>query len=257
MRLILLLILTILSYQAKAQDCPALKDVPMKQNIIQTIVQKYQPVHFARYKTPLRISFSQAKPCHEIAAQTERYKNESIVTVFTGLFQLTPGGVAFATCHEVGHLLGKVADESMKRQNRLSLESEADYWGGKCLQEFISSHPVIPLTAEHVDECHGDISCEKTFKSVRDTLEKIWNKKADHKQAIDDESEGVNQFYSDANCRLLSALMGAINQKRPKCWYNPQYRSPHETNSVSPRPRSNQSPCRISQEFGCRELPGN
>jgi hypothetical protein len=133
------------------------------------------------------------------------------VTAFGGAInKFTELSIAVVACHEIGHILGEVTYVSAGALERdssfIGVEGEADYFAGICSNRYFRNE-------------------ELTQRAIRETFSILYND-----DTLDENmakipsnyfNKGINTFYPFAECRLLSALNGASNLPRPKCWYNP------------------------------------
>lgn len=136
------------------------------------------------------------------------------------------------TCHETGHLLGKISmrqsDDFIMKNFDFSPESEADYWGGACILDFVKEKDLrlseidnrcSALNSEEQEHCSYAI---KLYLKAYSRLFKVnVNPEAAREQKFE-KGNGIDFRYGSADCRALSSIQGIIKKERPTCWYNPK-----------------------------------
>ena len=185
---------------------------------IRAVVDGYAGESARRYGTPIQLVFDDA----DIAQATGGIVRGGIpeITIYAGLIKgMTAEEAVAAACHEIGHVLGRVAFESLPDQrpassdsNKDSVEGEADYFSGRCVYDHLRR--AFDAPEAEAAALAADI--------VTRTLEKIYGTKIDYRTAEGEIFPGIDPSYPDKECRLLSAISGVGLRQRPKCWYNPR-----------------------------------
>ncbi len=117
--------------------------------------------------------------------------------------------VVAVVCHELGHFLGSRAPGVTRSGN--AIEGEADYFAGKCGVRYYRAYRGMSLT-----EAQNAIA-----QAAQKTFQNLYKIRINPNEAKYKQDTGVNQSYSSPDCRVLTVIHGAMDWKRPACWYNP------------------------------------
>jgi predicted Zn-dependent protease with MMP-like domain len=117
--------------------------------------------------------------------------------------------VVTVVCHELGHFLGNRGPGVTRSGN--AIEGEADYFAGKCAVRYYRMVRGMSLTEAQ----------NTTAMAAQNTFQNLYKIKIDPNRARHMQFAGVNQTYAKPDCRVLSVIHGAMDWKRPVCWYNP------------------------------------
>jgi len=136
--------------------------------------------------------------------------NGPLLTYYSSLLQLNEDDdVVTVVCHELGHFLGSRAYGQTQIGN--AIESEADYFAGKCGVRYYQMKRGMSLSAAQ----------QEISENARKSFENLYEVRIDPNQARHQVYPGINQIYSPPPCRVLTVIHGAMGWKRPACWYNP------------------------------------
>lgn len=176
-------------------------------------VKLYQTHSANRYRKPLKLTVSEDSSVNAYAKLSMR--GEPIIDITSGaLYELTGDGVLATICHELGHFFGhKQFSINPNDPRSMIIESEADYFAGFCLVNFLKS--VRGYSDRKAIEEAVEIAKVEAPVYVQSRLD--CNKA--YSQSFP--RGGWNQGYADPECRLLTVIHGARGWKRPNCWYNP------------------------------------
>lgn len=137
--------------------------------------------------------------------------NGPLLTYYSSLLHLQrDDDVVTVVCHELGHFLGSRAPGKTRIGN--AIESEADYFAGKCSVRYYTSVRGMSLGAAQ----------EATANGAKLSFERLYQQRINPNQARSQQYMGINPSYSEPDCRVLTVIHGAMGWKRPTCWYNPQ-----------------------------------
>lgn len=148
-------------------------------------------------------------------------------------------GVAFITCHEVGHILGGLPRFKLENYKRLSSEGQADYYATSvCLRDYFAKDPSTldelekPQTPEALKICSGRLKnklaqavCLRTMKGaqafagVLNHMQKEGGLPVLDSQDQTEVQETLFDQYPSHQCRLDTMVAGALGLERPKCWF--------------------------------------
>lgn len=164
----------------------------------------YENEIMARTGFPLQLKFS---PSTILQATGGVVDGKPEMTFYEGILtQLSADDLVAITCHELGHILGKVTFRALgvskPRNQDDSVEGEADYFGGACLLRFFKD----PEIAKEV--------------GLR-AYESIYRRKINPALAESESYVGINVTYPSDSCRVLSVIRGVEGRERPECWFNP------------------------------------
>lgn len=209
---------------------------PDKAEAVMGIFNKYYQEMFDRWKNKPVIRF--IKVDDAIQGSAGLPLNVPSYDYYSGLFlAATVENLAWVTCHETGHILGKVSLKETGHffhgQFESSPEGEADYWGGKCVLEYVqeknlTTSEIHPSCLDQAEQEQG--FCSYAIKVVLDSFYNLSAKSLKDK-VIDPEAaklkhfeqlNGISWSHPDFNCRALSAINGITGKERPTCWYNPK-----------------------------------
>jgi hypothetical protein len=181
---------------------------PATRAAIERIVGRYQHDIAERYGVPADLRFTDSSAV-EISSGHDR-EGRLGITVHAGMLQaLDSRTIVPVICHELGHILGsvpmRVTGHSAGYDDEDSVEGEADYFGGRCTSEEIGGKAASALISE--------------------VYEKLYEKRINPAEAESSRFEngnGIDWDYPAPECRVLSAIRGALGGKRPTCWYAPR-----------------------------------
>ena len=111
-------------------------------------------------------------------------------------------------CHEIGHFLGDMSFASVS--GRFAIESESDYFGGKCGVKYFRRKGYSLAKAQEI-----------TIHNARNSRSKVMSSRLDPNRARIVHFPGIDTDYATGDCRVLSVVHGAMGWKRPSCWYGP------------------------------------
>lgn len=144
------------------------------------------------------------------SASYQGTNNRPILTYYSSLLELNEDDdVVTVVCHELGHFLGSRAYGKTQIGN--AIESESDYFAGKCGVRYYQLKRGMSLS-----QAQQEIS-----DNARKSFESLYEIRIDPNKARQQVYPGINQKYSDPSCRVLSVIHGAMGWKRPACWYHP------------------------------------
>lgn len=152
------------------------------------------------------------------------------------------GGFSFVACHEMGHGFS----EGPKKQEGSAVEGEADYYAtAVCIERLIQAQyltekthnsELIQLCTQRFpvpttqNECLIKMQAIEEFKIFLET--DFQNKTQTRYPSIEEiqihsvqemaqpKFNSEDDYYPSAQCRLESALHGALKVGRPDCWYS-------------------------------------
>jgi hypothetical protein len=203
---------------------------PEKAEAVLGIIKKYTPALIERWKNEPKIRFIDFNAVQGTASLPN---NIPTFDFYSGLFEfLEAEELAMVTCHETGHLLGEISlrqsDDYIQRNFDLSPESEADYWGGKCVREHVKEKdlrlsPVDPrcdvVPEEEQEHCTYAINLYLTAYARMFKVEVRPEAAAELRY---DRGNGIDFRYGTPDCRALTAVHAITGKARPACWYNPK-----------------------------------
>ena len=148
-------------------------------------------------------------------------------------------GVAFITCHEVGHVLGGLPRFKLENFNKLSSEGQADFYATSvCLKNYFSKDSSTLDELEKVQTPEALKICSDRFKEKLDRAVCLRTLKSaeafaqvlNHMQkegglpvlGSKDQTEVAETLfdqYPSHQCRLDTMVAGALGLERPKCWF--------------------------------------
>lgn len=200
------------------------------------IFNKYSEQMFERWKNKPVIRF--IKVDDAIQGTAGLPLNVPSYDYYSGLFlAATVENLVWVTCHETGHILGEVSLKDTGHyfhgQFSSSPEGEADYWGGKCVLEYVQEKN---LTSESIHPACLDMpekdqpACSYAVGMILDgfynlSSNSLKGKIIQPEAAMSQKFEllnGISWSHPDYNCRALSAINGITGKDRPTCWYNPK-----------------------------------
>lgn len=194
---------------AKAADQASIREV------IRQLVALYQAEGRLRYGETIDLNFIE----EDVVNAYAQYSNDGHTSVnfFRKLLaDFTPAEITIVVCHELGHILGKVAHSSIPnriKESPFSVEGEADYFAGQCAVSYFYEIEGLDLEGAQ----------EKTFFASSSMLTKLYQVEAYGQKAERDRfQDGINPTYPDPSCRALSVWHGAEGKPRPTCWFNPR-----------------------------------
>jgi len=183
-----------------------------KMEIVRDIVNSYQSQMYDRYNVGIDLQFDENSDMLQATAGPDENNNPQIIFHGGALKKLELDEIVFVICHEIGHFLGRVhfkdtdfnppIDPPLNYE--LSLEGEADYFGGKCSAKYFND-PYKAIDA-----------ARRAYSKVIESRVEIGGR------YIHEIFDGVNGQYPTSECRLQTATNGALGHKRPACWYNPR-----------------------------------
>lgn len=131
-----------------------------------------------------------------------------LIKIKTGYLELfIDDEIITPVCHELGHFLGETSFGSYYAGS-FAIESEADYYGGKCAVRYYQS---IGMSLQKAQEI--------TIQLAKDARSKIRRKRFDPDRARLIHAAVIDTKYADGDCRVLSVVHGAMGWKRPSCWF--------------------------------------
>lgn len=172
--------------QANNQD-----EIEEKKEIVRNIVDSYRSQIISRYGMDVDLIFD-ANEAFQILGG-HRKSDELEIRVYRGaLINFDKLTIVTATCHEVGHLLGKVPLGSTGGvMAEDSVEGEADYFAGICSRIYFCSE--------------DDKECPQAITAARNTMKTIYKKNnINESDAASQVYAGIDKGYPKSPCRLLS-----------------------------------------------------
>ncbi len=135
--------------------------------------------------------------------------NAPLIKVNTGYLDLfIDDEIITPVCHELGHFLGETSFASYY-SGSFAIESEADYYGGKCAVRYYQSKGM-----------RLDKAQELTIYLARNARSKNRRMRFDPDRARLDHVVVIDTDYAHGDCRVLSVVHGAMGWARPSCWYS-------------------------------------
>lgn len=133
-----------------------------------------------------------------------------IITYFSTLLtEQYDDDVVTVVCHELGHFLGSRMPG--KTAGGFAIEGEADYFAGKCSVRYYRMIHGMSLSQAQA----------ATAETAQKMFQNLYKIRINPNMAKQQQNMGVNQSYSPPPCRVLTVIHGAMDWKRPACWYNP------------------------------------
>jgi len=149
----------------------------------------------------------------------------------------TLGSLVLFICHEAGHFLGGEPKKEEKLFKWSSIEGQADFWASHCYRTYFTTFPEnLPQTA--IISLQN--ACQNTFVNIED--QKLCRHQMYSIEAISNyliDTDYINGRHVDLEntdttvaqktkpalptnqCRIDTFIAGALNNKRPSCWFAP------------------------------------
>lgn len=144
-------------------------------------------------------------------------------------------GFALTACHELGHILGGTPKIKIKEFLWSSSEGQSDYFATRyCLKRYFDSRPLnIPdVSGTSYTICRTTFSESSDFNTCLQSMKGIesFSHLLSHLSQYElhpsvetpsrnEVQETVYDSYPDAQCRIDTLVMGALNKPRPLCWF--------------------------------------
>ena len=142
--------------------------------------------------------------------------------------------MAAILCHELGHILAGVPQQTIPGSEWASTEGQSDFYAGsQCLPEYLRDHPeLVSLTdiaPQILQMCGDNVDCERTAQTGWD-LVNFFQKYSYHEfipVSLDVHEKPAKELvlntYPSDQCRLDTFLAGAQCQlgsecRAPTCW---------------------------------------
>lgn len=212
-----------------AQKLESYEPEPFKREVVEEIVNNHRAAMVEKWKKETEIEFWFVD-ARQAGASLANYNPK--LTFYSRLMEeLSAEDIALVTCHELGHLLGEI---SYRQSGHFfyshfdtMTEGEADYWGGKCILNFVRNRDLrekeVNSFCAHLANEDEKEYCSKAISIANNGFKFILKvEKVEPELALSEVYKGIDYLHPNANCRALSAINGIIGSARPKCWYNPQ-----------------------------------
>lgn len=147
-------------------------------------------------------------------------------------------GVAFITCHEVGHILGGTPRYKLKNFEQLTSEGQADYYAPSCLKKYFMNDPLIMDELQKKQDPYNLKLCKEKYSSNMDLavclrslkgihafaqmigyMQRIQGTPSIESQDTSEVAETLFDSYPSHQCRIDTMVAGVLGLDRPKCWY--------------------------------------
>lgn len=174
------------------------------------------------------------------------------------LSSLTRVPLLFILCHEAGHNLGGYPFSRGAVWDGTpygSVEGQADYWSAKTCHKILSSEFLLPRDPEAnaaiTMKCEKSATSSNTTQDITQCRKSLWGYYRTLKYLGDldpEDRDSVTDFsgfeyhmnispadyegkildgpHPTQECRIQTLIAGSLNQPRPKCWFNPDYKYP-------------------------------
>lgn len=171
----------------------------------------------------------------KVNAKAYKEKDSYIIDVYGGLArfpQMSEEVLNLVLCHELGHHLGGAPFTSIGGD--VSTEGQADYFSTtKCFKKTVSEKSQAePKVIEseiikNICKRFSNVELTSCYESLKasETLTQIYDSVAPKKiyPALSKKDQTVvnrtNFGYPSNQCRLDTLVSGAVDDKRPECWY--------------------------------------
>ena len=166
-----------------------------------------------------------------VNAGVTRIEGKVVISIYGGLArrsEITPGALALALCHEIGHAYGGLP--YINPDANISAEGQADYFGaGECLKRVLPKLANDDGVADDIDReigasCHADVFCERMLNASLRLSQLFAAAKNEGSPRIDTPDQSVTQrtilsYPKTAQCRLDTYYNATLSKQRPSCWF--------------------------------------
>ncbi len=156
--------------------------------------------------------------------------------------EMTADAFALVVCHEVGHLIGGAP--SVKPSNKFGSEGQSDYFASsQCIKRYLKNKDNKLFLADKNIPKTLSSKCSSSFNDrdeqdvcLRTGLAILAESHIYHIGGLNFENPSqlkveytIYNDYPNGQCRVDTQLAGALNQERPRCWFNPETTDLNET----------------------------
>jgi hypothetical protein len=177
--------------------------------IIHDVIALHQKEARAKYGFEIAFKIEDSPDVNAYVTSTDDGSKPLIVFMSGFLKLVNDDEILLGVCHEVGHILGEM---SFGTRSQIAFESEADYFAGKCAVRYYQSKGKSFSRAQ-----------ESAVQMFRKTFPRLLKERLHPQRALSKYFEyEIDSEYAEGDCRLLSTIHGALERRRPSCWYNPK-----------------------------------
>lgn len=224
----LILLITIFSIESGVAlanvGTKTLRGTPSYWNVIQTFQNLYAPLVRQEMGIELDVQIDEENPDYFGGASLEGRK--LIISLGNNLPQqqnLTEKAIAFALCHEVGHLVGGaphklVNDEKVSDHiSWASAEGQSDYYAAKtCLPKLFATSTLFASNIKAAVVEAGSDFILSIYELIRFSGIPMPSVKTPDESKV----SPTVLSYPSLQCRLDTVVAGAAGRPRPACWYS-------------------------------------